>query len=230
MCRRHRNVLWHEILQWPADGSWAVWERAVRSSYAEGQEHLFPQARMGVPQESIFQWWRMHAAPTGFLSVSSKFCSSKSSFYLNIVQFWTSGFCCNVGMSFQILIVLEILKTKNGDSQWFNDYWSSNPSNIKNLNLCLLFVCGICQIVLILYFCERTTYDMGQFTVGGLFFTGSFIRHYLIRVRVLSLGMMPNLIWDQLHWLKCRQDLYKEASAYWSLDEDSVFGIKLLQL
>lgn len=55
---------------------------------------------MGVPPESLFQWGWVHAAPTGFLPLSTKFCSSKPSFYFNVdvVLFCNYFYHCNVVM------------------------------------------------------------------------------------------------------------------------------------
>lgn len=77
MCRWHWNVLWNEILQWPANGSWASGQRTIWSTSSEEQGNVYAQARMGLPSEGLLQRRWVQASASRCISRTTKLCQSK---------------------------------------------------------------------------------------------------------------------------------------------------------
>lgn len=83
MCRWHWNVLWNEILQWPANGSWASRQRPIWSTSSEEQGNVYAQARMGLPSEGLLQRRWVQASASWCISCTTKLCQSKPCWIFN---------------------------------------------------------------------------------------------------------------------------------------------------
>lgn len=101
MCRWHRDVLWHEVLQWPVDGSRAIRKCSIRGASEEGQGYLHFQTGMGISQESVFQWWWMHAPSTWYIPISTKLCPSTPILHQLYIH------CCNVFLICNLLVIVS---------------------------------------------------------------------------------------------------------------------------